>query len=118
MQRVTLNVFDVRSGKVLREFKGSADDFATGGTGGVAGVSWPVFRCLFFIFISSVIKNLIPSPQSVGSRFGPFNGSWYTLGRGLVLSMEIFLTLNNIGFHHCTSIRALGYCYVGYDRKY
>lgn len=43
-QRVTLNVFDVRSGKVLREFKGSADDFATGGTGGVAGVSWPVFR--------------------------------------------------------------------------
>ncbi|CAM6084442.1 unnamed protein product [Calypogeia fissa] len=43
-QRVTLNIFDVRSGKVLREFKGSADDFATGGTGGVAGVSWPVFR--------------------------------------------------------------------------
>jgi hypothetical protein len=36
----------VRSGKVLREFKGSADDFATGGTGGVAGVSWPVFRYL------------------------------------------------------------------------
>lgn len=44
LQRVTLMVFDVRSGKVLREFKGSADDFATGGTGGVAGVSWPVFR--------------------------------------------------------------------------
>jgi translation initiation factor 3 subunit B len=44
MQRVTLNIFDVRSGKILREFKGSADDFATGGTGGVAGVSWPVFR--------------------------------------------------------------------------
>ncbi len=36
----------MRSGKVLREFKGSADDFATGGTGGVAGVSWPVFRYL------------------------------------------------------------------------
>uniref|UniRef100_A0A0D6QWQ8 Eukaryotic translation initiation factor 3 subunit B n=1 Tax=Araucaria cunninghamii TaxID=56994 RepID=A0A0D6QWQ8_ARACU len=43
-QRVTLNIFDVRTGKVMREFKGSADDFATGGTGGVAGVSWPVFR--------------------------------------------------------------------------
>eukprot|EP00252_Welwitschia_mirabilis_P007653 TRINITY_DN1925_c0_g1_i1.p1 TRINITY_DN1925_c0_g1~~TRINITY_DN1925_c0_g1_i1.p1 ORF type:complete len:724 (+),score=157.56 TRINITY_DN1925_c0_g1_i1:218-2389(+) len=43
-QRVTLNVFDVRTGKVLREFKGSADDFATGGTGGVTSVSWPVFR--------------------------------------------------------------------------
>lgn len=43
-QRVTLNIFEVRTGKVLREFKGSADDFATGGTGGVAGVSWPVFR--------------------------------------------------------------------------
>eukprot|EP00249_Psilotum_nudum_P011425 c23165_g1_i2 orf=444-2627(-) len=43
-QRVTLNIFDVRTGKVLREFKGSADDFTTAGTGGVAGVSWPVFR--------------------------------------------------------------------------
>ncbi|GLJ05188.1 hypothetical protein SUGI_0013290 [Cryptomeria japonica] len=43
-QRVTLNIFDMRTGTVAREFKGSADDFATGGTGGVAGVSWPVFR--------------------------------------------------------------------------
>eukprot|EP00850_Spirogloea_muscicola_P016935 SM000141S00879 [mRNA] locus=s141:121775:136794:- [translate_table: standard] len=43
-QKVTLNIFDVRSGKNLREFKGSADDFATGGTGGAAGVPWPVFR--------------------------------------------------------------------------
>ncbi|ERN17444.1 hypothetical protein AMTRI_Chr02g258200 [Amborella trichopoda] len=43
-QKVALVIFDVRTGKVLREFKGSADDFATGGTGGVSGVSWPVFR--------------------------------------------------------------------------
>ncbi|KAL0429393.1 UNVERIFIED_CONTAM: Eukaryotic translation initiation factor 3 subunit B [Sesamum radiatum] len=28
----------------MRDFKGSADEFATGGTGGVSGVSWPVFR--------------------------------------------------------------------------
>ncbi|KAI3905116.1 hypothetical protein MKX01_017362 [Papaver californicum] len=42
--RVILNIFDVRSGKVMRDFKGSADEFATGGTGGVSGVSWPVFR--------------------------------------------------------------------------
>ncbi|KAF9612679.1 hypothetical protein IFM89_003154 [Coptis chinensis] len=42
--RVVLNIFDVRTGKLMREFKGSADDFATGGTGGVSGVSWPVFR--------------------------------------------------------------------------
>ncbi|KAI3936147.1 hypothetical protein MKX01_021427 [Papaver californicum] len=42
--RVTLNIFDVRSGKVMRDFKGSADAFATAGTGGVSGVSWPVFR--------------------------------------------------------------------------
>lgn len=48
VQRVALNIFDVRSGKVLRDFKGSADDFATGGTGGVAGVSWPVFRQVSF----------------------------------------------------------------------
>eukprot|EP00245_Coleochaete_scutata_P017412 TRINITY_DN8522_c0_g1_i1.p1 TRINITY_DN8522_c0_g1~~TRINITY_DN8522_c0_g1_i1.p1 ORF type:complete len:737 (-),score=206.49 TRINITY_DN8522_c0_g1_i1:368-2578(-) len=43
-QKVNLNVFDNRTGKSLRNFNGSADDFATGGTGGVAGVAWPVFR--------------------------------------------------------------------------
>ncbi|KAL2234304.1 eukaryotic translation initiation factor 3 subunit B [Sesamum indicum] len=42
--RVVINIFDVRTGKVMRDFKGSADEFATGGTGGVSGVSWPVFR--------------------------------------------------------------------------
>lgn len=42
--RVILNIFDVRTGKVMRDFKGSADEFAVGGTGGVTGVSWPVFR--------------------------------------------------------------------------
>ncbi|KAL8162186.1 hypothetical protein V2J09_013675 [Rumex salicifolius] len=42
--RVVLNIFDVRTGKVMRDFKGSADDFAVGGTGGVNGVSWPVFK--------------------------------------------------------------------------
>ncbi|XP_051147222.1 eukaryotic translation initiation factor 3 subunit B-like isoform X2 [Andrographis paniculata] len=42
--RVVINIFDVRTGKVMRDFKGSADDFAIGGTGGVSGVSWPVFR--------------------------------------------------------------------------
>nr|XP_018624719.1 eukaryotic translation initiation factor 3 subunit B isoform X1 [Nicotiana tomentosiformis] len=42
--RVVLNIFDVRTGKVMRDFKGSADEFAVGGTGGVTGVSWPVFR--------------------------------------------------------------------------
>ncbi|GMH04540.1 hypothetical protein Nepgr_006380 [Nepenthes gracilis] len=41
---VVLNIFDVRTGKVMRDFKGSADEFAVGGTGGVTGVSWPVFR--------------------------------------------------------------------------
>uniref|UniRef100_R7WCX8 Eukaryotic translation initiation factor 3 subunit B n=1 Tax=Aegilops tauschii TaxID=37682 RepID=R7WCX8_AEGTA len=43
-QRVVLNIFDVRTGKVMREFKGSADDFTTGGNMGVSGVSWPIFR--------------------------------------------------------------------------
>ncbi|XP_077244921.1 eukaryotic translation initiation factor 3 subunit B-like [Tasmannia lanceolata] len=42
--RVVLNIFDARTGKVMRDFKGNADEFATGGTGGVSGVSWPVFR--------------------------------------------------------------------------
>ncbi|KAG5565302.1 hypothetical protein RHGRI_001259 [Rhododendron griersonianum] len=40
--RVVLNIFDVRTGKVMRDFKGSADEFAVGGA--VSGVSWPVFR--------------------------------------------------------------------------
>ncbi|CAI0476704.1 unnamed protein product [Linum tenue] len=42
--RVIINIFDVRTGKVMRDFKGSADEFAIGGAGGVTGVSWPVFR--------------------------------------------------------------------------
>jgi translation initiation factor 3 subunit B len=42
--RVVLNIFDVRTGKVMRDFKGSADDFTTGGHTGVSGVSWPIFR--------------------------------------------------------------------------
>ncbi|KAL8155139.1 hypothetical protein AgCh_000507 [Apium graveolens] len=42
--KVLLNIFDVRTGKIMRDFKGSADDFAIGGSGGFAGVSWPVFR--------------------------------------------------------------------------
>lgn len=41
---MVINIFDVRTGKVMRDFKGSADEFAVGGAGGVAGVSWPVFR--------------------------------------------------------------------------
>lgn len=39
-----INIFDVRTAKVMRAFQGSADEFAIGGTGGVSGVSWPVFR--------------------------------------------------------------------------
>ncbi|KAI3719303.1 hypothetical protein L6452_20199 [Arctium lappa] len=42
--RVLLNIFDVRTDKVMRDFKGNADEFAFGGTGGFTGVSWPVFR--------------------------------------------------------------------------
>ncbi|CAM8982841.1 unnamed protein product [Rhodiola kirilowii] len=42
--RVVLNIFDVRTGKLMRDFKGSADEFAVGGSGGVAGVAWPVFK--------------------------------------------------------------------------
>lgn len=32
---------------MIRDFKGNVDEFATGGSGGVSGISWPVFRsCL------------------------------------------------------------------------
>lgn len=43
-QRVVINIFDVRTGKVRRDFKGSADEFAVGGTGGLTGVNWPIFK--------------------------------------------------------------------------
>ncbi|XP_050379356.1 eukaryotic translation initiation factor 3 subunit B-like [Argentina anserina] len=42
--RVVIDIFDVRTGKVMRDFKGTPDDFAIGGSGGVSGVSWPVFK--------------------------------------------------------------------------
>lgn len=41
---VVLNIFDVRTGKVMREFKGSADEFTIGGSVGISGVSWPILR--------------------------------------------------------------------------
>nr|POE62178.1 eukaryotic translation initiation factor 3 subunit b [Quercus suber] len=43
-QSVVINILDVRIGKVMRDFKGGADDFTFGGTGVVTGMSWPVFR--------------------------------------------------------------------------
>uniref|UniRef100_A0A0E0R2Q8 Eukaryotic translation initiation factor 3 subunit B n=1 Tax=Oryza rufipogon TaxID=4529 RepID=A0A0E0R2Q8_ORYRU len=42
--RVVLNIFDVRTGKVMRDFKGSADEFSASGNISVSGVSWPIFR--------------------------------------------------------------------------
>ncbi|KAJ0806294.1 putative eukaryotic translation initiation factor 3 subunit B [Helianthus annuus] len=43
-QRVVLNIFDVRTGKIMKGFNERADEFAFGETGGFTGVSWPVFR--------------------------------------------------------------------------
>ncbi|KAL5994878.1 Eukaryotic translation initiation factor 3 subunit B [Asimina triloba] len=40
--RVVLNIFDVRTGRVMRDFKGNADEFAVGGAGGVTGAAWPM----------------------------------------------------------------------------
>uniref|UniRef100_A0A251U7U2 Uncharacterized protein n=1 Tax=Helianthus annuus TaxID=4232 RepID=A0A251U7U2_HELAN len=44
IMRVVLNVFDVRTGKIMKGFNERADEFAFGETGGFTGVSWPVFR--------------------------------------------------------------------------
>jgi hypothetical protein len=44
----------------MRDFKGSADEFSIGGAGGVAGVSWPVFRWFFFPMISAILIKLLP----------------------------------------------------------
>lgn len=45
----------------MRDFKGSADEFAIGG-GGVTGVTWPVFRyfCGLFVYNYSFFK---PHPR-------------------------------------------------------
>ncbi|KAJ0576214.1 putative eukaryotic translation initiation factor 3 subunit B [Helianthus annuus] len=40
---VVLNIFDVRTGKIMKGFNERADEFAFGETGGFTGVSWPVF---------------------------------------------------------------------------
>jgi hypothetical protein len=52
---------------VMREFKGSADDFSTGGSIGVSGVPWPIFRLTdknfvlkpFIFFFSSPIIQVL-----------------------------------------------------------
>ncbi|XP_025801980.1 eukaryotic translation initiation factor 3 subunit B-like isoform X2 [Panicum hallii] len=41
---VVLNIFDVRTGKLMRDFKGSADEFTTAENIGFSGVPWPCFR--------------------------------------------------------------------------
>ncbi|KAF8780943.1 hypothetical protein HU200_000908 [Digitaria exilis] len=47
-QRVVLNIFDVRTGKLMRGFKGTTDEFTTGGDIGFSGVPWPFFSFLCF----------------------------------------------------------------------
>ncbi|RZC15215.1 Eukaryotic translation initiation factor 3 subunit B, partial [Glycine soja] len=57
--RVVINIFDVRTGKVMRDL-GSADDFAVGGAGGVTGVSWSVFKYyLFSLFLYGLVEEMI-----------------------------------------------------------
>lgn len=56
-----INIFDVRTGKVMRDFKGSADDFAVGGAGGVTGVSWPVFKYYFIHYFDLAHSIIIAS---------------------------------------------------------
>ncbi|KAM0042415.1 putative eukaryotic translation initiation factor 3 subunit B [Helianthus debilis subsp. tardiflorus] len=41
--RVVLNIFDVRTGKIMKGFNERADEFVFGEIGGFTGVSWPVF---------------------------------------------------------------------------
>lgn len=42
---MNFNVFDVRSGRKLRAFTGTADDFATGAAAGIGGIlGWPIFK--------------------------------------------------------------------------
>ncbi|XP_044947814.1 eukaryotic translation initiation factor 3 subunit B-like isoform X2 [Hordeum vulgare subsp. vulgare] len=41
---VVLHIFDVRSGKMMLDFKGTADEFTRSSSVGVYGISWPIFR--------------------------------------------------------------------------
>lgn len=38
-----VNVFDVRTGKVMWHFETSVDKFSVGGAGDASGVSWPSY---------------------------------------------------------------------------
>ena len=42
---VVFNVFDIRTGRKLRNFTGSVDEFAVGAAAGTTGMlKWPVFK--------------------------------------------------------------------------
>lgn len=41
---VVLHIFDVRTGKMMLDFKGTADEFTRSSSVGVSGISWPIFR--------------------------------------------------------------------------
>nr|GEV34822.1 tryptophan synthase beta chain 2 [Tanacetum cinerariifolium] len=58
--RVVLNIFNVIRGKVMRDFKGSANEFAIGGSG-----SSPVFICYDY-YGSYVLSVLDLFPLNVG----------------------------------------------------
>lgn len=73
-----INIFDVRTGKVMRDFKGSADDFAIGGAGGVTGVSWPVFKYKFNFSLNIFISR---SNISISASFMGLMYSCYYLFR-------------------------------------
>ncbi|CAN6204897.1 unnamed protein product [Urochloa humidicola] len=42
--KVVLNIFDVRTGKLMRDFKGSAGEFTSAGNIGCSSLSWPCLR--------------------------------------------------------------------------
>ncbi|KAL6846837.1 hypothetical protein ACP4OV_024285 [Aristida adscensionis] len=58
--RVVINICDVRSGKLMRDFKGSADEFKTGASISFSGVSWSIFRwCKDDKYFARLGKNIL-----------------------------------------------------------
>ncbi|KAI3960926.1 hypothetical protein MKW98_019127 [Papaver atlanticum] len=87
--RVVLNIFDVHSGKVMRDSKGSADEFASGGAGGVSGVSWPVFSIA--LFVPKLVGANQPAKSNSGTRI-----SSVSTGKAMETTLWLRLIVGNI----------------------
>lgn len=53
-----LNIFDIRTGKVKKSFKGSAKDFGISRDKGIPSIAWPLIRFFSGFTLLQVIKDI------------------------------------------------------------